>query len=96
MDKFIIGWQLMLVGMGTVLITLYILSLVLRLDGYLFGPREENNSKKKENIYHKDEIDTGIDAKKTAAITAAIYQFMDKKEYHIISIKRVENSDWKY
>jgi len=97
MSKYIIGLQLMILGMGTVFLALYSLSLVLWIGGKLFGP-----SKKAKTIsqdYIKKEInDSEIESEseKIAAITAAINSMMEnEKNYRIISIRKKPNSDWK-
>ncbi len=101
MSKYLIGIQLLVVGMGTVLLTLYLLSLFIRLTGRFFGPKErdvkpvitENKGMDKDINFKNKE--TGLDQTKVAAITAALYQTLDQREYRIISIKRQENSNWK-
>ena len=88
----------MFVGMGTVMLSLYLLSLFLRLTGKLFGPdskRGDSSAEHKEkNKTGKVIKEKGLDRARVAAITAAVYQVLDKKQYRIISIKRA-NTNWK-
>jgi len=100
MGKYLIALQLAVVGMGTVLITLYGLSLFIRINSRVCGVRD---SKKSKNITEKEAdlaadkvIEEGISARKVAAISAAIYSYLeqDGSNYKIISITR-NKSNWK-
>ena len=107
MDKYMLGIQLLVIGMGTVILSLFLLSLFLRFSGqYLGGDSNKQeikktgaqnmNQKQSENIGVQAKSENGeIDSKKAAAITAAVYQYLDdNKRYSIISIKK-NNNDWK-
>lgn len=93
MDKYITGLQLMILGMGTVLLTLYLLSLFINISSRFFGPEEQENNKYEENNT-ENYVTEGIDRKKIAAVSSVIYQLLDRREYKIISIKK-KNSAWK-
>ena len=112
MGKYMIGLQLLIIGMGTVLISLVLLSLFLKLTGSFFGPKKEKKSRASANSNNissqsksndKKEVDIDDNGgdnmrahkKKMAAISAAVYQFLDQdKNYRIISIKK-SDSNWK-
>lgn len=105
MGKYMIGLQLLIIGLGTVLLSLFLLSIFLRISGkYINGNKKKAEKKEKtkaendsaqvkmEKDHKKEKQDKG---KKMAAISAAVYQFLDNdKEYKIISIKKRDNS-WK-
>jgi len=106
MGKYMIGVQLLIIGLGTVLLSLFLLSIFLRISGKYINESEKKKEKKKkittaesgsaeatlEESYENDNKDKG---KKMAAISAAVYQFLDKeKDYKIISIKKSDKS-WK-
>ncbi len=97
MGKYLIGFQLMVVGMGTVLITLYVLSLFIRFNSKIFNRKVSGKSgRDKNNFAANKEIDAGISPKKVAAISAAVYKCLGENEsnYRIISIKR-NKINWK-
>jgi len=102
MGKYLIALQLAVVGMGTVLITLYGLSLFIRLNSRICSGKSSNKSLKKQkqeekaNIADNKVIEKGISASKVAVISAAIYSYLDKEEsnYQIISITR-NKANWK-
>jgi len=97
MGKYLIGFQLMVVGMGTVLITLYVLSLFIRLNSKIFNREVSGkNDKEKNNFTANKEIDAGISPEKVVAISAAVYKCLGENEsnYRIISIKR-NKLNWK-
>ena len=107
MGKYMIGSQLLVIGMGTVLLSLVLLSIFLRLTGNLFGPKKEKKATNKstEKNKAKNTKETTVSktseesnkkhAKKMAAISAAVYQFLDSdKNYRIISIRKSDKS-WK-
>lgn len=109
MGKYMMGLQLLIIGMGTVLLSLYFLSLFLRLSGHFLGTdsvkRDKNIKKNKKRAVDKDNDsdiaessqfnDIRTDGKKAAAITAAVYQYLDdSSRYRIISIKKQDNR-WK-
>lgn len=96
MENMQIGLTVMVIGMGCVLVTLYFLSLVIQLIGYLFG-----TGKKSEQVVSgevsKQRVSPGqpgIDPLDVAVIAAAIYQEFSPQEYKIISIKSSNNSCW--
>src|SRR6056297_1704373 len=100
MNKYVYGFQLMIIGMGTVFISLYLLSAFMYLLGKLFGDKKvpKKNSSSIDNSAEA-EIDVGENGlsrkRKIAAATAAVYQLLDEnKRYRIISIKKA-NSSWK-
>ncbi|RQD75495.1 MAG: sodium pump decarboxylase gamma subunit [Halanaerobium sp. MSAO_Bac5] len=96
MNKYILGLELLVIGMGTVFLSLYLISVFLYFSGKILGPKE---MRKKLPIEEKreskePELD-GLSRKKAAAITAAVYAMLsDKKSYKIISIKK-RNQNWK-
>ena len=105
MNKYVYGFQLTIIGMGTVFISLYLLSAFMYLLGKLFGdkkvPKKNNSSidNSAEAEIDESEIDVGENGlsrkRKIAAATAAVYQLLDEnKRYRIISIKKA-NSSWK-
>lgn len=107
MGKYMIGTQLLVIGMGTVLLSLVLLSIFLRLTGNLFGPKKEKKATNKSTEKNKaksikettaskeSEESNKRHAKKMAAISAAVYQFLDSdKNYRIISIRKNDKS-WK-
>ncbi len=102
MEKYTIGLQLLIIGMGTVLLALFLLSLFLRFSGKIMGPGKEKESKvvkkeskvgsEKSNVESTEVVKGGLTPAKKAAITAAIYQMLDGGKYNIISIRRTENN----
>ena len=107
MDKYMLGLQLLVIGMGTVILSLFLLSLFLRFSGQYLGADSNKQETKKtgtrnmdqgqsEGIDIKDEKSNGeIDRRKAAAITAAVYEYLDdSKEYRVISIKK-DTNNWK-
>jgi len=105
MNNYVLGLELLIIGMGTVFLSLYLLSVFLYFSGKLFGP--ENKKKKqtevkteKVEIAEKNreteaEMQTGVSAKKVAAVSAAVYELLnDQKKYRIISIQK-SNQNWK-
>lgn len=110
MNNYLLGLELLVIGMGTVFLSLYLLSVFLCFSGKLFGPessaqgsRKNKASKKiklqpaeaeKKNLLAGAEKE-GISAQKIAAITAAAAEFLKgEKEYRIISIQK-SNQNWK-
>lgn len=104
MGKYMIGLQLLIIGLGTVLLSLFLLSIFLRISGKYINESEKKKEKKKEITTAEsgsaqakiEESYEGEDkGKKMAAIAAAVYQFLDNdKDYRIISIKKSDNT-WK-
>jgi len=95
MNNYVLGLELLIIGMGTVFLSLYLLSVFLYFSGKLFGPESESKkkSKKTANVSEKkaavDQSDQGISSKKIAAVTAAIYESLnDNKNYNVISIQK--------
>lgn len=91
----------MIIGMGTVFISLYLLSVFMYLLGKFFGDKKVSKPNKIDNSadtgeIEELEIEDDISRKrKVAAITAAVYQLLDENQsYRIISIKKA-NSSWK-
>ncbi|MFP4372058.1 MAG: OadG family transporter subunit [Halanaerobium sp.] len=106
MNNYVLGLELLIIGMGTVFLSLYLLSVFLYFSGKLFGPESENKKKakkaaetskaeleKKDNQI--DKLEQGFSSKKAAAVTAAVYEMLnDQKNYRIISIQK-SNQNWK-
>jgi len=95
-ENFAFGLELLIIGLGTVFLSLYLLSVFLYFSGKILGPKEMRKKvpieEKKES--KEPELD-GLSRKKAAAITAAVYAMLsDKKSYKIISIKK-RNQNWK-
>ncbi len=101
MEKYKIGLELMILGMGTVVITLYLLSLLLRVNNKLLnrgssaGKDSEGRLQEKNESHQIGKPLTGrIDSRKKAVISAAVYQMLAGGNYKIISIKK-SNQVWK-
>ena len=105
MNNYVLGLELLVIGMGTVFLSLYLLSVFLHFSGKLFGPESEKKKSKKTAKVTKavvekeeaqiDETKEGISPKKVAAVTAAVYEMLnDRKNYRIISIQK-SNQNWK-
>ena len=99
-ENFAFGLELLIIGLGTVFLSLYLLSFFLYFSGKMFGPKkikkkvltEESSQEKEPELLSED---GGLSRKKAAAITAAVYEMLsDKKNYKIISIKK-RNQNWK-
>ncbi|RCW48677.1 Na+-transporting methylmalonyl-CoA/oxaloacetate decarboxylase gamma subunit [Halanaerobium sp. MA284_MarDTE_T2] len=95
----------MIIGMGTVFISLYLLSVFMYLLGKFFGDKkvlkkdDSSIGNSAEAEIDESEIDDGENGlarkRKIAAAAAAVYQLLDEeKRYRIISIKKA-NSSWK-
>ncbi len=100
MENMVLGVELLIIGMGTVVLSLYLLSVFLHFSGKLFGPKYEkdktkvNKQKQKSIEKHPDKVQA-VNTKKIAAISAAVFEMLsDKKNYRIISIKK-SNDNWK-
>jgi len=107
MNNYVLGLELLIIGMGTVFLSLYLLSVFLHFSGRLFGPESKDKKKSKKQIEKKKEITKvekeaetaaaaeGVSPQKIAAVTAAIYESLnDQKNYRIISIQK-SNQNWK-
>jgi sodium pump decarboxylase gamma subunit len=109
MNNYVLGLELLIIGMGTVFLSLYLLSVFLYFSGKLFGPESKAKKKSKNQAEQKREISKaenkaaeaentaveGIAPQKIAAVTAAIYESLnDQKNYRIISIQK-SNQNWK-
>lgn len=96
MEKYITGIQLMIVGMGTVLFTLYLLSLLLRLSNIIFKESDNTGTIEREMTPAAETEKTLSGSEQMAAVMAAIYAYLEfsNKSYRIISIKRNDNSGW--
>ena len=105
MNNYVLGLELLVIGMGTVFLSLYLLSVFLHFSGKLFGPEsEKKKSKKTAEVSNAvaEKKETQIDksekkfsSKKAAAVTAAVYESLNnQKNYRIISIQK-SNQNWK-
>ncbi len=110
MNNYVLGLELLIIGMGTVFLSLYLLSVFLHFSGKLFGPETKAKKKSKDQLKQKREISEaennaaqeakeaaaeGVSPQKIAAVTAAIYESLnDQKNYRIISIQK-SNQNWK-
>ena len=109
MNNYVLGLELLIIGMGTVFLSLYLLSVFLHFSGRLFGPDSKDKKKNKIQTGNKKEVtktkaankaetaaaEEGISPQKIAAVTAAIYESLnDQKNYRIISIQK-SNQNWK-
>lgn len=103
MNNYVLGLELLTIGMGTVFLSLYLLSVFLHFSGKFFGPESKNknqNSKKvTETILKKEttlnESSQNISPKKVAAVTAVVYEMLkEENNYRILSIKK-RNQIWK-
>jgi sodium pump decarboxylase gamma subunit len=103
MNNYVLGLELLIIGMGTVFLSLYLLSVFLHFSGKLFGPESGSKKKSKNKVKQKREIseaekaaaEEGVSPQKIAAVTAAIYESLnDQKNYRIISIQK-SNQNWK-
>ncbi|AZR72810.1 hypothetical protein BBF96_05025 [Anoxybacter fermentans] len=93
-ENFSIGWQLLVLGMGTVFLVLYFLSVILK---YMGNYLRYKPLKKKEKIPVQNDtsqIDINKNAK-IAAVMAAIQVVMGDTSYRVISIKKKGSSTWK-
>lgn len=89
MNNYFIGLELMIIGMGTVFISLYLLSVFLKFSGSFLGVESvsKNQGGKKveiQKIAAKKEIKTNdaeqrISPKKKAAVTSAIYKILNEE-----------------
>jgi len=105
MENMFLGVELLIIGMGTVILSLYLLSVFLFFSGKFFGP-EANKKKKiekednKKNMTYQNRNNTNsktknLDKKKIAAMSAAIYEMIGaNKDLRIISIRK-NNFNWK-
>jgi len=108
MNNYVLGLELLIIGMGTVFLSLYLLSVFLHFSGRLFGPETKAKKKNKIQTGNEKEISKtkveneaekaaaeGVSPQKIAAVTAAIYESLnDQKNYRIISIQK-SNQNWK-
>jgi Na+-transporting methylmalonyl-CoA/oxaloacetate decarboxylase gamma subunit len=102
MNNYVLSLELLIIGMGTVFLSLYLLSVFLHFSGKLFGPdskKKKVNRTEKVDIVSKNQeeeiAEEGISPQKIAAVTAAIYESLnDQKNYRIISIEK-NNQNWK-
>lgn len=107
MNNYLLGFELLIIGMGTVFLSLYLLSVFLYFSGKFFGPQNKVEEKKKEKavvsevfkdkkgVKEMKQNQLGISPRKIAAISAAVYECLnDEKNYKIISIQK-NNQNWK-
>lgn len=100
MEKYIVGLQLMIVGMGTVLLALFLLSIVMNISKRLLAPDKsepdtDRSSEKEENeLPVKTEFKRekgAISPRQVAAVSAVINHLQQEQgsnDYRIISITR--------
>lgn len=91
MSNLAIGWELLIFGMGTVFLILYLLSFAVKVMGKYLKPKEDPAQPLPKLMTTTEE--TG--ERKVAAIMAAIQLVMRGSNYNIISIKPIGSSDWK-
>ncbi len=91
-ERFEIGWQLLVLGMGTVFIMLYLLSVVVKYMGKYFTKNNKQQAVTPEKKVIK-KVKNNND--KIAAVMAAIQVVMGGTDYQVISIKPKGNSTWK-
>ena len=91
MSNLTIGWELLIFGMGTVFLILYLLSLAIKLMGKYLRPKEELAQPLSKPTTTTEEIG----ATKVAAIMAAIQLVMRDSDYKLISIRPTGSTDWK-
>ncbi|RAK06665.1 sodium pump decarboxylase gamma subunit [Halanaerobium saccharolyticum] len=104
MNNYVLGLELLVIGMGTVFLSLYLLSVFLHFSGKLLGPESDSKKKKEVKTAKVDIVEKSkekeinqqeISPKKVAAVTAAIYESLnEQKNYRIISIQK-SNQNWK-
>lgn len=97
-----VGWQLVVLGMGTVFLILYLLSVLLKNVGKVLGAQDKTQSIGVSTTSASTapapvvEIPTTDNKNaKVAAVMAAIQLVMGDTEYRVISIKPAENPNWK-
>lgn len=92
------GLQILLLGMGVVLITLYVLSLILQ--GFRLVFHKQPSGKKTSStgaIEAVPELDHQVtDLEVIAAISAALAAYLDKpvSSFNVIRVRRLSTSDW--
>jgi sodium pump decarboxylase gamma subunit len=105
MENMVLGVELLVIGMGTVVLSLYLLSVFLHFSGKFFGPKhtkdktkdtiQKDIKQKQKSIEKKSGNVQAVNARKIAAISAAVFEMLtDEKNYRIISIKK-SNDNWK-
>lgn len=98
MSRLAIGWELLLFGMGTVFLVLYLLSVILKITGKYLGPKK-SPAQSINSVVDKVPNNNTTFAKnnnaKVAAIMAAIQVVMGDSDYRVISIKPTTSSNWK-
>ncbi len=91
MGRFASGWELTILGMGTVFLMLFLLSVVLKFMGKYLSPKKALVQPITQiSVATEDDLKT----QKVAAVMAAIQLVMGDSEYKVISIKPVSSS-WK-
>jgi sodium pump decarboxylase gamma subunit len=92
MNNYRLGFELLVIGMGTVFISLYLLSVFLYFSGKFFGteakkktanPGPEKQQLNSSRLAEKPQISR----QKVAAITAAVAEIQGEKEFKVISIR---------
>ncbi|PUU90079.1 OadG family protein [Halanaerobium sp.] len=111
MNNYVLGLELLIIGMGTVFLSLYLLSVFLHFSGRLFGPESGSKKKSKNKVKQKREISEaenksaaeaeieaaaeGISPQKIAAVTAAIYESLNDQKNYRIISIQKSNQNWK-
>ena len=86
MSRLAIGWELLLFGMGTVFLVLYLLSVILKYTGKYLGPKKSPAQSTKSVVAKVPDNNTFAknNNAKVAAIMAAIQIVMGDSDYSII------------
>lgn len=96
LEKFNIGWQIIVLGLGTVFFILFLLSLILKSTGVNLN---KHHRKPTLGIASAPiRITTAVSENKNAkiaAVMAAIQAVMGDTDYQVISILPVDQSCWK-
>lgn len=96
LDNFNIGWQVILLGLGTVFFVLLILSVILKSIGPHFGKQQQKPTLgiTSAPVQIAAAASENKNAK-IAAVMAAIQAIMGDTDYQVVSIKPVNHSFWK-
>jgi Na+-transporting methylmalonyl-CoA/oxaloacetate decarboxylase gamma subunit len=111
MEDMMLGVELLIIGMGTVVLSLYLLSVFLHFSGKFFGPKytknktgskiktedkiKEENTQKIKKVEKQLEDTKAVNAKKMAVISAAVYEMLSDKKNYRIISIQKSNNYWK-